>query len=254
MPVFNDADDMKLGGLQVDRVYLGVDLVWPPTPSAFNPWSSSYPTPLHAVWASDPLWSHPGDGNGVSAWRNQSGGGNLGQGTPENRPIFRAATSTFAGRPTVEFVSSDTLVTNIATINAAFKVLAVANLTTNDSRVLGTGADNQTSGGIGRSTGGAWAAVSFSALTGGTANGSPHVFRVVFNGASSSIRVDGTLVASGSTGTPQMAVFQVGAGRAISNARFMVGHVAYMGIYAGSVSDSDLAVLETDLMAFYGIT
>jgi len=62
------------------------------------PWSE-------VLWAEDPAWTNPGDGNPVSSWRNAGSIGSAGDatGSGATRPIYRAAYANLNNKPAVEF-------------------------------------------------------------------------------------------------------------------------------------------------------
>ena len=97
------------------------------TSAPFNPLTQV--TPLHAVWADDPLWTtgKPADGGNVSAMRNSTGGGDPAQGNTTFQPIYRQSSADFGSRGCVEFnkTDNDRLVVDITDIALPFKALAV---------------------------------------------------------------------------------------------------------------------------------
>lgn len=74
MSLLNTADDVRVGSTGVDAVYLGATQVW----GGFDPLSGWSTQPVHAFWASDPLWTPNGtdktDGAAVVQMRNGGSG------------------------------------------------------------------------------------------------------------------------------------------------------------------------------------
>lgn len=219
----------------------------------FNPLTQV--TAVHAVWADDPSWSNPGDGNAVSSWRNQSGGGNPAA-AGGVRPTFDAVNPAYGGRATVHFTSASSQVLNfdIANVTQPYKLVVVGNhgAAGVGERVAGTG--NALANGIGHGAGNVWTLQAGTSVTGSASDLNPHVFRATVNGASSQLWVDEVSVASGSAGTNAMTMFTIGAGStntpAFSN--YLNGDVAFYGVYAGATSDADLSTLVADLRVHHG--
>lgn len=65
---------------------------------------------IAAYWASDPLWSNPGDGNAVATWRDYSGQGCDATAAGSVQPVYRA-TSSLNSQPVVEFDNTDDYMT-----------------------------------------------------------------------------------------------------------------------------------------------
>jgi hypothetical protein len=223
----------------------------------FTPFSASNPTPLNAVWASDPLWSHPANGAAVSFWRNQSGDASPSQATGAKQPTYRATVTALNNKPAVQFAGAQGLSGDIVDIAQPFKLLAVVAPTAfgTEMTLIGDGTDASlfvsTASKWSLYFGGAQVAVINSPL----ANTSGHVLRATVNAASSSVVLDETTTGtpSGSVGTNPMARFSVGAIDGFPNDPFF-GYVAYAAIYASTVSDASLTALAESLGAYYGIT
>ena len=224
-----------------------------PRRQVFNPFAQV--AALHAVWASDPAWANPGDGNPVDSWRNETGGGDPAS-TGGNRPTYRASTAAFNNRPTVQFASasSQRLDFDIANVSQTYKFVIVGNTGTAGTAERLVGGVNATARGIGDSAGNAWNINFATSVTGGTSDTSPHVFRATANGASSQLWVDESSVASGNAGNGVLIRFTIGAGSDSTPAfgNYLNGHVAFVGIYAGTTSDVSLSALCEDLAIYYG--
>lgn len=219
----------------------------------FTPFDASrYPTPLHACWASDPAWANPGDGNAVSSMRNQSGGGDPAQATSSKRPIYRASVAVLNNRPAVQFDGTDDFL-NIDVANTAqpFKLLCVGALSASAGVVRSALGFDVGSERIGASAGNVWVLNSGSALASATAiNTAGHIFDATVNGASSSLTLDGTVIASGNAGSSVLNLFTLGAA-GTGTSSFWIGHLAFAAAFAAA---ADLSSLRSALAAFYGIT
>lgn len=220
-----------------------------PSGAAFDP--RTQVTALHVVWADDPDWADPGDGQPVDSWRNQSGGGD-----PANtlllRPTFRASTAAFNNRATVQFDSTAAqyLIFDITDQAQPFKMLIVAQAATAGNQGLIGRGGNFTHGL--RFVPANWSLNYGSGVNGGTNDGNPHVIRATVNGASSQLWLDGSSVASGNAGTGGQSHFMLGAVNSMTPTFFLSGHIAFAALYSGATSDTDLATLENDLQTYYG--
>lgn len=213
-------------------------------------------TALHVMWASDPDWTNPGDGNPVDSWRNHSGGGDPAN-TLTARPTFRASIAALNNRATIEFASASSqwLHVDVANIAQTWKVVIVGKAGTvgTGERFVGFGAAAAAC--VGDTNANAW---SFNTqgtlLTGGTSDTNAHVFRATAAGASSQLWVDESSVASGNAGSSSVVWLSIGAGNngGASPTAFLNGHVAFVGIYAGATSDASLSALCDDLQTYYG--
>lgn len=219
----------------------------------FDPWAGDRPVPFHSVWAEDSTWTAPADGDPVSSWRNESGGGDPVE-TGSNRPTYRASTAAFNGQPTVEFVaaSNQRLYFNIPNVSQPYVLVGVGSFSTAANPDILTSLSDDTSHGIGKTSGNAWTINQ--TVSGGVSDTDPHVLVAVFNGASSELFVDGVSVA---TGTISGGTFHWSIGAAASNSStfssYLDGHVAFIGAYSKGSRDSEIIDLETDLMTHYGI-
>lgn len=225
-----------------------------PAASSFNPLTQV--TALQAVWASDPSWSNPGDGNPVDSWRNQSGGGDPAA-TGSNRPTFRSSTAAYNNRATVEFVAASSQYLDFDTANTAqpFKVIVVGNVGAAGTQERLVGSGSNTARVLGDNAANNWTINAGTQRFGGTSDGNPHVLRATLNGATSSLWVDETLVInSQDANTGAFNRFTIGAGsdNTPAFANHLNGHVAFVGIYAGATSDASLSTLCDDLQTYYG--
>ena len=193
----------------------------------------------HAVWAGDPLWTPPTDGNPVDSMRNQSGGGDPAS-TGGNRPTYRAATAAYNNKPTVQFAgaSSQRLDIDVADIAQPYSLVVVGNTAGGASgeRIVGTGA---TSGGIGDSTTNFNASSAGTNITGGATDANPHLFRLYANTSpNAAFEIDGTVVVTGNAGSAAYQRLTLGASSNSTPAynNYVTGHVAFVGVFSGDVT------------------
>lgn len=195
----------------------------------------------------------------MSSWRN---GGSVGtpnatQGTGSAQPTYRASTAAFGNKPTVQFATDDWLVANPTDISQPFYVVAVANQSTaGTERIFGTGAGSNLLGYGGNAT--VWQLNNGSALTGGTSDANPHLWRGVFNGASSVLDLDeGADEITGNAGAGTLQILSLGAGNngAGVGGNFLNGHIAYLGVFSSDpTADAGWGRFKAWVTSFYGIT
>lgn len=213
---------------------------------------------LHAVWAGDPSWVNPGDGNAVASMRNDTGGGDPAQATGALRPTFRASVAAYNNKPTVEFGGTQYLDFDIANLGQPYSLVVVGNTAGANAlaeRIVGVGSN--AGNGVGDSSANAWAATFGTTISGGTCDSNPHLFRGYANGASSALGIDGTTIATGNAGTNTLTRLTLGAG---SNAvpafaANVTGHLAFAGIANGDVTtQTGWAAFKAWVAAHYGLT
>lgn len=232
-----------------------------PSPEGFNPFSTAqgFLTPVAGFWAEDPDWTNPGDGNPVSSVRNVGGGGDP-SATGDDRPTFRAATSAYNNKPTIEFGGSHKLEVVLSSgLSVPLMMVIVGNTAGANStaeRLLGT-AGGTAGRGIGDTADNKWGINrNGTILTGGTCDSNPHVFIGILSSTTSrGLWVDGVevipLASDGSTTGASR--FNIGVD-GLGSSNFLTGHVAFVGFYdAGSRGERTMA-LEAALAEHYGIT
>ena len=169
-----------------------------------------------------------------------------------NPPSYR--TNVINSLPVVRFDgTNDTLktstITSIAQPLTVFMVVKSNNLSKDrywDTRITGRTLFGNDSSGYELYAGS-------SLLTGGTRDTSWHIFTVIYNGASSVARRDGTSIISGNPGTgamtPEFVVGSDGLG-----ADFLSGDVAECGVYNVALSTANHNALGQGLATKYGLT
>ena len=230
------------------------------TPS-FNPLTSWTTDPVHGVWASDPLWTPPADGGAVSSWRNGgSVGGDLVQATGAKQPTYRASTAAFNNQPTVQGDGiDDYLAVNFAPYYIQPYYIVAAMSKGKAANVAETIFSDHTGGahevasytGTGAST---WRMKASTELTGGTADTNPHLLTYTFNGASSSLFVDGTSTITGNAGANPLLALELFA-LANGYGLFSSGHIAFFLIFTTNPTAlPEWATFKAWVTSTYGIT
>jgi hypothetical protein len=205
---------------------------------SFNPLTGWTTDPVHAVWASDPLWTPPADGGAVSSWRNGgSVGGDLVQATGAAQPTYDAALAAYNGAAVVSFTTDDALDADVADVAQPHIFVVIGNTsggTNLEGLIAVTGAS--TSRVMGDNAAGAWTINNNTAISGGTADGNPHLFvgKVIGGANNFKLDVDGTNVATGtaSVGT-SFTRFTLGAGSMAtpSYGNHLTGSIAYAAVF-----------------------
>lgn len=233
-------------------------------PATFNPLTDWTTDPVHGVWASDPLWTPPADGGAVASWRNGGtvAGVNLTQATGSKQPTYRASTAALNNKPTVQgdgtddFLAADTA--NFAQPVFILMVAAQGRPTTANEAL----ADRYATPGVQSlytEFGGVFAnqwqsSNAIAAIRGGTSNNSPHLFRMVSNGASSTLHVDETLIGTGNFATGDfngVYLFSATGGTAY----FSSGHIAYWAAFnSDPTAQAEWATFKAWVASTYGIT
>ena len=214
----------------------------PSDPFAIVPWHAAF-------WASDPAWAHPADGVALTSWRDGSGNSrqltqSVGAGAGSNAK-FVAASSYLNDRPAVSFDGlDDALETTPAfsSISAPVSLVAVfrSATTVGDRYIISA------SPGLGAAIlDGQYKVYCGGQILGGTANTSKHLLYVLLNGASSSIFVDGTQVASGTLAGNSSTGWILSAW---ANSYSAIGQniIAFAGFKAGALTAQE----HTDLLAW----
>lgn len=191
------------------------------------------------------------DGDTVTSWTDAgSQGKNLAEAT--NPPTYR--TNVINSLPVVRFDgTNDTMtaaaITSISQPLTVFMVVKSNNLSKDrywDTRITGRTL-------FGNDTSGYELYAGSAVLTGGTRDTSWHIFTVIYNGASSIARRDGTSIITGNPGTNAMAPeFVVGSDGLGGD--FMSGDVAECGVYNSALSTANHNALGQGLATKYGLT
>lgn len=214
-----------------------------------------------AYWASDPSWTPPSDGAGVSSWNDGSGGGrHLVQATADNQPIYRAAYTDLNSKPAVEFDGTADYLqlasASFGTVNQPDTIVVVFNSNSDSAGTQNiSDADNTTSATrqIVRKASSAWNMFAGSGLAGGTPDLNSHLLRCYYNNTSSVISLDGTTLNTGAAGTGTLTGLTMGASAAVAG--FYPMAVAFWGVYQGDITtNTNWNVFRQWVRTTYGIT
>jgi hypothetical protein len=169
---------------------------------------------------------------------------------------------TIAGAPTfrtsgaIEYVETDGVDDALSFVSARTQPFTTILVARTFALTSGLTLFGSTSGSTALSTigitSGNFVAYAGSNLTGTAADYGWHVFSVVYNGASSSLRIDGVEVATGNPGSNTSAGIRHGANSSLSSF-FRIG-VCESIHYTGAKDDTFLDAVEAELMSAYGIS
>jgi hypothetical protein len=217
----------------------------PPIPLSI-PWHSAF-------WASDPTWTPPADGGAVSSWRNAGTSAAAAiQATPAQQPVYRAAYANLNGKPVVDYdgtrflqvagsIDSQPIHWYFVTYGTGISGGQYSLTDGNPARNLIRTADGGTMLIFGGS-----AVVSF-----GTEKfGATHL-SVLFNGANSSVRVNGqnfTNLNPGLNGQDSMWV-----GASLNGSNPYAGGIAFFACITRALTTQELSDLSAWAVAFYGV-
>lgn len=231
--------------------------------ATFNPLTDWTTDPVHGVWASDPLWTPPADGGAVASWRNGGtvAGVNLTQATGSKQPTYRASTAALNNKPTVQGDGTDDRLaaTFGASVSQPYYVVWIGSKSkaANVAEALWDAAPAPATGyavytHTGAST---WRMYVTAGISGGTADTSPHLVVGTVNGVSSAISVDGTSVASGSTGATAVAEGVTLFGDRSGTDYHSGGHIAYWALFTTDpTAQAEWSTFKAWVTSFYGIT
>lgn len=198
----------------------------------------------HGVWAEDPDWTNPGNGNTITSWRNFGTPANPFDQTYSSKPTF--STTGLGGQPTSVAAGAASLLPTSFASSAqpnTFVLVAEAN---------SSSADFVDGGGVRRhlvdlSSGKMrmFSGLVLSDTTDLTLN-TPHMVVAEFNTSSSRLLIDGSVVASGDAGSQEIT----------QPALFLSGgtaKIAFFGFYDGVLGSSDQADLLAWAQDKYGV-
>ena len=225
---------------------------------SFNPLTDWTTDPVHGVWASDPAWTPPADGGAVSSWRNGGTvGGDLVQATGSKQPTYRAATVAFNSKPTVQGDGTDDLLAvDTATYAQTWWVVMIAarGKAVGLNEVLWDNIAGAASTSV-FSQGSVWRLSASTQIMGGTPDTNPHLIVGKAAGASSSLTIDGTTVASGNAGTSSITGITLFAERSQAAGYFSSGHIAYAALFTTDPTAlPEWAAFKAWVLSEYGIT
>ncbi len=212
-----------------------------------------------AWWASDPLWSNPGDGNLVSSWRDLSGNArDVTQGNSTYQPTYRASYASLNNQPAVEFGTTQYIATGNLTEGTAKTVVAIARTSSVAAARWAVSAnDGNTALLINRSAG----TTKPTAYSGSFLNSTvtmdtnAHALYAYFNGASSYIAVDATKTTGNSGGSGHLGTTPVSLGNPVGGSAGINGALAFVGVYLGDIeAAANWAAFKAGITATYGLS
>lgn len=193
------------------------------------------------------------NGSNVSQWNDKSGNGrNATQGTANNQPTY--ATAGRNSRNIITFDgTSDSMLTNDYTIAQPHTLFVVGR------RAVGGANQNFTDGGSAGRAAVYWANTDNWGMFGGVALTGPagtdtnwHVFAASFNTTSSTLRLDGSTIATGTAGTESYTGLRIGGYNA--TLALLNGSIAEIISYSGSLSAANRSLVERWLGGKWGVT
>lgn len=203
--------------------------------SLLNPLTAG-PSAYTGVFAGDPQWTNPGNGNGASSWRSPAG--DLTNTGGAAAPIYTLVDSSLNNQPSLVFSSGSSQYFSVDIVNLTQTYYAVGigylNTVNSTARTL-LGLGIATSSGIGVRSSNNWYSSGGTILDGALAADTlPHLFLTRFSGATGQIYIDNTLTASGAIGSTTSAWFSVGAGTSNTGtlAAYWSGGIAFAALYS----------------------
>lgn len=197
-------------------------------------------------------WAHPVDGATLDAWPDSSGNAhNAIQATSLNRPTFDV--DGLNGRQCIRFAGDDWLAVEFAELTQPTTLVVVGFTDTGSSQSFIDGFD-QTHRHFVRQVG----ITNYRLYAGEILDAPvipdrvPHLFVAVFNGASSSLEIDGALVASGNSGAQTLTGLTIGAAF-FGGSDWLTGGIGFAGLLPGVISSGDRTILEQWAASEYGI-
>lgn len=207
------------------------------------------------------------DGAPVDAWPDETGTNDLANATAAEQPLFVAAHADFNQRAAVESDDTDDHLDSpdFADLAQPNAVALVAKLDTDTglTQVFFDAAPVDSSGrnaimktdatqpdGLSDS----WTIHAGSNVDGQEADQDAHLFVATFDGASSTLEVDGDLVVSGDAGAAALSSIRLFHNFSDTTLRPLSGAIAFAAVKDGKLTTQELADLETWAAEFYGLT
>lgn len=194
--------------------------------------------------------SSPPDGGDVEAWADLAGYAGISRATAAGRPTLQAGVQN--GRSVVEFDGVDDYMdlTPWSTLPQPVTTFLVGKIgtTTAEQAFIDAQTSRQM---LFSNVSGQWVMHAGASISGGTSDTNPHVLTAVYDGASSSLRVDGADVLSGDPGTNGLGVMRLGATN--SPAGFLDGFVAEFLAYGRTLTTTERGDVESYLSTKWGL-
>jgi len=248
MPKISDAARLYQGTQLAERVYAGTTQVWP---AAFDPLSIPW---ADCYWAGGPAFAALGlaDGASIPSWPTETASGQHLAVNAGTAPKYEAAAPTFGNRPVVSTVAAVAYLFKGAapTLNAPYTLVCVVHRTGGNSSPAYFGAKD----GAAANSGLTHAGLSAGATLVHTQTAVPHLLEGFVNGLASEVYINGTLNASGSSGSPNPPNFQRAMfARANVPTGPLTGRIAFAGYLARGLTVTERANLRAWVLSHYGI-
>lgn len=225
------------------------------------------PTPFQvnwhaAVWADDPRWENPGDGNLVDSWRDGASSNTPVQPAPSAQPTFYSSVALLNGHAAVAF-DGDALGSPSFAPQASPTLVWIGHLdhpwASNNARLLDVNdAPSYTSLFLSADTGGKWCMYcveGFRPSTVSHENTQAHAIRARYaSGSGSLISVDGVETAFTTAAGDQASRFLLGAANMLAGDASN-NHTAFAGLFIGDVTtDPAWPAFVAWVFDYYGLT
>lgn len=206
----------------------------------------------YAYWAegADFVASGPIDGTGVSTWHDEIGSSNFTTPGGSTSPHYIAAATELGNKPAIrfrigQFDRLDATWGPLAQPNSLVIIGAHNGGLSNRDYVDSLSANRQ----LFDDTGGVWRMLaSSSAPTSIAADDNKHLFIALYNGASSTLQVDGTVSSTVNPGTNSISAPILG----FSNALNRNPVYAFIGWKSGALTAGEISALRTWSQSYYG--
>lgn len=190
------------------------------------------------------------DGDPVGAWDDASGEDNHAtQATANARPLLKLNVKN--GLPVVRFDGTDDFLSSLLTVAQPGTVFIVASRSATGERHMIDGTTELARWLVGGDVGGNWVIYAGSVVTTSAQDTNWHLHTAVFDGASSSHRVDAASAGSGDAGALALTNPLIGAGQ--GHILFHQGDIAEVLIYDSALGTTDRDSVEAYLDAKYSI-
>ena len=179
------------------------------------------------------------------------------QATGAKQPTYDAANAAYNNKAVVTFATDDVLAFDPADLAQPYYVVVVGNTAGGSGveRLVGVGTN--TGHGLGDDATPDWTFSAGTAITGGTPDANPHLFRVTANGASSALLVDETAIVASDAGATALTVLALGAGVSTlgTYANYLNGSIAYAAVFnTDPTALPEWAAFKAWVLSEYGIT
>lgn len=209
----------------------------------------------HALYWADDL--DLGDDDPVAQWDDLSGHGHhLTQATAASQPTFVEALPAFNDRAAVKF-DVDILDVDFTALSQPNTIVLIARTAmTSGTTEYGSDASNQAGANerhiIGLVYGGDRAIHAGSWITGNPQDVLLHLYVATFDGATSELKVDDTVEASGNAGTRSLRGLTLGGAYTHSD-HFLAGEIAFAGVVDGTLTEAEKDALHAFAVDHYGV-